>query len=297
VRLLVTGGSGFLGRNLVEHLSCQHEVLAPRHSDLDLTDTAAVANWFQAHDIDIVIHGAVRPGHRNASDPTQQLWSNLRMFFNIARNSEHFRRLIFLSSGAVYDIADAIAGVREEDLDRTVPADEHGFSKYVIAKHIERMRGDGSLDAVELRLFGIYGKHEDYAIRFISNAICKTLYNLPITLKQNRTFSYLFVGDLMPVIDHFLKYQASEAAYNVVPDATDDLLDLAERVKRRSGKDLPIRVREPGSGLPYWGTNDLLRREIPGVSFTPIDSAVDQLYLWYEQRIDTIERTVLLTDK
>ena len=54
---------------------------------------------------------------------------------------------------------------------------------------------------MELRLFGVFGRHEDYAIRFISNAICKTLFDLPITLRQNRTFSYLYVDDLGPIVE------------------------------------------------------------------------------------------------
>ena len=36
MRVLVTGGHGFIGRNLVDHLSLLHEVLAPRHAELDL---------------------------------------------------------------------------------------------------------------------------------------------------------------------------------------------------------------------------------------------------------------------
>ena len=40
MRILLTGGGGFIGRNLNEHLSREHEVLAPSHSQLDLSDDA-----------------------------------------------------------------------------------------------------------------------------------------------------------------------------------------------------------------------------------------------------------------
>ena len=90
MRILLTGGSGFIGRNLNEYLSREHEVLAPSHSKLDLSDDLAVNAWFHDHTVDAVIHGAVRPGHRAAQDPSRQVWNNLRMFFNIERNRDRF---------------------------------------------------------------------------------------------------------------------------------------------------------------------------------------------------------------
>ena len=187
MRILVTGGRGFIGRNLVEHLSQTHEVLAPTHVELDLADSDALDAWFARHEVDVVVHGAVRPGHRNALDPSRQLWTNLRMFYGLMRNAHRFGRLVFLSSGAVYDVARPLDHVAEEHLGTSLPSDEHGLSKYTIARYLEQVHRTGDADVVELRLFGVFGRYEDYAIRFVSNAICKSLLDLPITLRQNRT--------------------------------------------------------------------------------------------------------------
>lgn len=297
MKVLVTGGSGFIGRNLVEYLSRSHEVLAPKRAELDISDPGALDDWFADHQVDAVIHGALRPGHRNVPDPTGQLWTNLRMFFGLMRNANRYGRLIFLSSGAVYDVARPLHRVAEEHLGESLPADEHGLSKYVIAQYLDRAHRTGGPDVVELRLFGVFGKYEDYAIRFVSNAICKALLDLPITLRQNRTFSYLYVNDLGPIVDRFLTGPHSEVAYNVVPDWTDDLEDLAARVMTRSGKDLPVSVGAPGNGLPYSAANDRLRHEIPGVAFTPVDTAISDLYEWYAMNVATIDRSALLADK
>lgn len=297
MRILLTGGSGFIGRNLVEYLRQGHDVVAPTRAELDLTDPDALDRWFSGHDVDAVVHGAVRPGHRNALDPSRQLWSNLRMFFGLMRNADRFGRLVFLSSGAVYDIARPLHLVAEEALGVSLPADEHGLSKYAIAQYLDQVHRSGGTDVVELRLFGVFGRHEDYAIRFVSNAICKSLFDLPITLRQNRTFSYLYVDDLGPIVERFLIGDHSEAAYNIAPDWTDDLLDLAERVRTRSGKGLPIVVGAPGHGRPYCAANGRLRGEVPDARFTPVDAAIDALYSWYAANLATIDRSALIVDR
>ena len=55
MRILLTGGTGFIGRNLSEHLSEAHGVLTPTHSELDLADNRAVDAWFRTHEVDAVI--------------------------------------------------------------------------------------------------------------------------------------------------------------------------------------------------------------------------------------------------
>jgi len=297
MRILLTGGSGFIGRNLAEHLSANHEVFAPTHAELDLGDNRAVDVWFRAHEVDAVVHGAVRPGHRAAQDPSRQLWSNLRMFFNVVRNGDRFGRLVFLSSGAVYDTRDALVRVAEDRLGVSVPEDEHGLSKYVIARYIEALGPRSRPSVVELRLFGVFGKYEEYGVRFISNAICRTLFDLPITLRQDRRFSYLFIDDLLPVVDWALTSATGHAAYNVVPDWTDDLIDLALLVARRSGTGMPVLVANEGRGKEYSADNARLKEAWPDMTFTPTDVAVERLYQWYADRRSDLDRARLEIDR
>ncbi|NLU49342.1 MAG: NAD(P)-dependent oxidoreductase [Syntrophomonadaceae bacterium] len=292
MNILLTGGSGFIGRNIREAMSSRYHILAPTHRELELLDEEAVRRFFQKHDIDVVIHAAVRPGHRNAQDPTRICYCNTRMFFNLVRNARHYGKMIFLSSGAVYDERHYRPKMKEEYFDVHVPADEHGFSKYVCARHIELLD-----NVCELRLFGVFGRYEDYAIRFISNAICKALLGLPITIKQNRRFDYLYVEDLMPVLDHFIKHHPRHRAYNVTPDEAIELYQLAEKVRAVSGKDLPILVGVPGMGPEYSGDNARLREEIPGLEFTPVEEAIRRLYGWYAENLAKIDKQCLLFDK
>jgi GDP-L-fucose synthase len=292
MKILITGGSGFIGRNLVEYLGSRHELLVPARSELNLVDEESVNSFFRRHKVDVVIHTAGKPGHRNTSDSSGILYADTRMYFSLMHNRERFDKLLITGSGAVYDIRNYRPKMKEEEWKDHIPEDEHGFFRYVTAHHIEASPG-----VVDLRLFGIFGKYEDYAIRFISNAICKTLFDMPITIKQNRIFDYLYINDLFPIIEFFVNNDVRYHEYNVTPDKAVSLRCLAERILAVAGKDLPILIAQEGMGLEYSGDNSRLRQELPNFTFTAIDDAIAQLYKWYRHNKSQIKREVLLIDK
>jgi len=292
VVILLTGGSGFIGRNLIERLGARHKVVAPTSGELNLLDEVAVRDFLRDCKPDAIVHSATTPGHRNAPDVQDLVARNLRMFFNLARNQRYFGKMLYLGSGAIYDSRHYQPRMKEDYFDVHVPADPHGFSKYVIAKYLE-----SAPRIIELRLFGVFGKYEDYAIRFISNAICKTLFGLPITLRQNRRFDYLYANDLTPILEHFFSVEPSENVFNVTPDRTIDLLTLGNYVGEIAGTDLEVVVGQGGMGLEYSGDNTRLRQEMQHLVFTSIEDAIRELYDWYRERKDQLDRDLLLVDK
>jgi len=182
--------------------------------------------------------------------------------------------------------------MKEEYFDLHVPIDEGGFSKYICAKYVEKVD-----NIVELRPFGVFGKYEDYAIRFISNAICKTLYNLPITIKENRKFDYVYINNLVSIVDYFIENKEKYRSYNITPDESIELYTIAERVKKISQKDVPIYIAQNDMGIEYSGDNTRLHKEITNLKFTPIDDAINDLYHWYSENIHLVNKEYLLFDK
>lgn len=292
MKLLLTGSSGFIGKNLAEYLSGRYEVLAPSRVELDLLDECSVDRYLACHSVDVVIHTAGKPGHRNAPDPVGVFYADTRMYFNLVRNRERFGKLIIAGSGGIYDMRSYSPKMKEVDWKKHVPLDEHGFFRYVTAHHIET-----TPNVVDLRLFGVFGKYEDYAIRFISNAICKVLHDLPITIRQDRFFDYIYVKDIFPIFDHFINGDARYKEYNITNGNPVLLTSLAKIVLEISGKSLPIIVAQSGLGLEYSGDNGRLKSEMPNFAFTPIYEAVGELYGWYEENLSMINKEYLLVDK
>ena len=300
MNILITGAEGFIGRNVCESfISQKYNLYTPSMTELDLQDENRVQDEKKVRDyivfnkIDVVIHAAAKPGHRNAPDPAGIFFYNTRMFFSIARNIDYIEKLIIIGSGAVYDQRCYKDRMTEDYADYNLPIDEHGLCKYVINKSLSGFHNK----VIDLRVFGIFGKYEDYAIRFISNMCCKALFDMNLTMNQNRIFSYLYVDDLMPVLDYFIENKSLYNCYNVVPDDTYGLYTLAQKVLEVSGKRLDIIVNKEGTGSSYTGDNSRIRSEINRLNFTEIDKSIQSLYKWYHDNKSMLNRDLLVTDK
>lgn len=292
-KILLTGGNGFIGKNIQESfLGEKYEIIAPRSFELNLLDKNAVDEYFQDKYFDVVIHSAVKPGHRNAKDLTSLCESNLAMFENLVNNKNKYAKFINLGSGAIYDTTKDITDAKEEDRFKNKGTKEHDLCKYIIGEKIEKLD-----NYVDLNIFGIFGKYEDWEIRFISNAICKSLFDLPITLRQNRRFSYLYIDDLMPILECFIENKCNYKSYNIVPDKHVELLELAQIVKKISEKDIDIKVAQEGFGFDYTGNNSRLKKEFQQIKFTDIEQSVSALYNYYRDNLNILDKNSLLSDK
>jgi UDP-glucose 4-epimerase len=284
LHLLITGASGFIGRNLAGQLQRRYEVTAPGRRELDLEDDAAVRDFLKAQRFDVVIHCATVRSNRMTGTPAGLLRENCRMFFHLARNSAQFGKMICLGSGAEYDRRYYQPRMTEDYFDTHVPIDEYGFSKYLCAKAVSSYP-----NIHELRLFAVFGPYESWEVRFLSNACCRAVWDLPIVIRQNVSFDFLDVRDFCCLVEWFIEHTPRMKHYNVCSGKAPDLKSLAEKVVAVSGKNLEIQVKSQGLGREYSGDNTRLLEEIGGFRFRPMEESIRDLYHWYLERKDIID--------
>lgn len=289
-KILITGGTGFIGRNLKEQLASKYLVDAPTYEQLNLLDEDKVSEYLKTYCFDVVIHSATWNATKNSSkDLSKVLFNNLRMFFNLARCSHDYGKMIYYGSGAEYDKRYYLPKMTEDYFDAHVPVDDYGFSKYIMSKHINNFS-----NIYNLRLFAVFGKYEDWEIRFISNACCKAVWDLPITIKQNVFFDYMYIDDLMQITEWFIRNNPKENCYNVCTGGIFALKTLAYKVLAASEKNLDIIINRKDLGKEYSGDNSRLLSEMGGYYFRDMDICIKELYEWYLTNKDSINRQKLI---
>lgn len=281
-RILLTGASGFIGRNLQEWLKHDYTLYAPTHDELNLLDRNSVEEFFKKNRTDIVIHTANCNNTKRTVSEYDVIHSNLCMFYNLVSQQTNFEKMLYFGSGAEYGKNRELEDVCEEDFGSVIPEDAYGLSKYVMAQ--EALKSEKIFD---ICIFGVYGRYEEYHRRFISNAICRAIVGMPITLSQNAMFSYLYMDDLSRIVHWFIENKPREHRYNVTPDTPISLLDLAKTV-RREFDDIPeILIRQEGWKHAYTGNSRKLLLEMGNCRFTSPDTGIKILKNYYEKiRID-----------
>jgi len=183
--ILVTGGAGFVGLNLVEALLArgEHVVIYGRESlppaaeaafaslrgrlDLvqgDVLDTAALAAVFARHRVQAMFpFAAITAGPRREAEQTESILEvNLIGAVHQLRAARDagVGRIVFPSSIAVYGESQRLPGLMREDSTPPVPISVYGITKYAGERLALRMRDLWGLDLVCARIGGVFGPWE-----------------------------------------------------------------------------------------------------------------------------------------
>lgn len=294
MKIFITGANGFVGSHLKEFLQKKYAwytLYTPSSKELDLTNELAVDEYILSNKIDIIIHLANRGGGRDTADMTNVTEYNLRIFFNIAKHEKNVKKIISFGSGAEYGKHKPIVDAKEEDYLISQPLDEYGFYKSVTSKYIER-----SEKIIQLRIFGAYGEYENYRFKFITNAIVKNLLHLPIIINQNVYFDYIYIDDLVKMIDWFIHNNSKEKIYNVTTGKKIDLISLANFVNETSDFKSEIKLLNDGLNNEYTSNNTRVLNEIKNFNFTSHKNAIIKMREYFSYNLDNLDKDTIIND-
>ncbi|KAI6028083.1 hypothetical protein PISMIDRAFT_678461 [Pisolithus microcarpus 441] len=202
---LVIGGSGFVGRHVVEHLLARGDVVSvldivQRHHDVpfylgNIADEQDVLDILKKSGTTCIIHTA-SPQH-GAKDPSLYYKINVegtRAVINAAI-AARVRKLVYTSSaGVVFDGADVV------NLDERVPYpvkpfDAYNDSKAQGEKIVLEANGKGGLLTVALRPAGIFGPGDRQMMAGLYQVYQRGQTHIQVG-DNNNLFDYTYVGNI-----------------------------------------------------------------------------------------------------
>lgn len=289
MKILLTGANGFIGKNIKEKMEQNFEIDAPTKKELNLMNLSEVEKYVGEGKYDLIIHAANVNNSRNLQTSSYEvLQGNLLMFYNLVKCKDLYGKMIYFGSGAEYDSQSYIPKMREEFFGKNIPQDAYGLSKYVMSRETEYIE-----NIYDFRLLGVYGPYEEWEHRFISNAICRTLKGMPITINQNVYFDYLWVRDLVDIVTIMMDRKLKYKHYNVCKGESIDLYSLAKMVNEVVGNKSPIMIKQEGLKREYTADNSRMLEEIGEYKFSDYYDTIENLVDYYKGCLDFINENKL----
>ena len=259
MRILITGGAGFLGSEIVNKISNIKNVKLTVIDDLSrgyrqrlnknikkinfIKSDVCKLNNLRLPKFDWIIHSsAIAPLPDNQCNHYNSITSNVAQCGSVIDFciKSGTKNLIFFSSSAIYE--KEVKKPFSENITKQ-PILMYPTSKYLAEKYFDSVATSYKINIVSLRLANIYGRNQDYfrkQMPFLGYLIKNTLAGKKMTLyaKGDYKRDYLFIDDLVNLILKILEYKKfnnKHYVFNVGSGNAYSVLDFLKIIKNITG--------------------------------------------------------------
>lgn len=222
MKILITGGSGYIAKSLYANISQRYDTLLINRQILNLENSNEVDKFFHDKYFDVVIHCAISGGNRLKSDDWDILDKNLVMYYNLLKNKDHYGKFINFGSGA-------------ELQSQNTP---YGMSKMVIRHSI--LEKDNFYN---VRIYAVFDENE-LDTRFIKSNLTRYINKESMMIFENKRMDFFYMKDLILLINHIIENDKESLIKEVNCSYMDNptLLEIAEYINTLEDYEVDILV-------------------------------------------------------
>ena len=296
MRVLVTGGGGFLGSHLVERLERDgHDVVVARRADYDLTSMDDAGRLFSDADADLVFHLAAEVGGigANRANPGRYWYANLAMGANVLEQARLHETPKLVLAGTVCSYPKhAAIPFSEDDLWSGYPEETnapYGVAKKAILVGAQAYREQYGLNAIFLLPTNLYGPRDNFDLE-TSHVIPALIHKMVDERDEvvlwgdgSPTREFLYVEDCVEgLVLAAERYDGAEPV-NLGAAKEISIRELAELVANVAGYEGRITWdRERPGGQPRRSVDASRARELFGFeALTPLREGLERTVAWY----------------
>jgi len=303
-QIYVAGHHGLVGSAIVRALKAQgfSQLLLRTHRELDLTDQAAVVEFFQKERPQAVIMAAARVGGIQANNvrPAEFIRDNLLIQDNVidAAYQAGVAKFVFLGSSCIYPKL-APQPIREDSLltGPLEPTNEwYAIAKIAGVKMCQAYRRQYGFNAISLMPTNLYGPGDNFDLQnsHVLPALIRRFHEAKLRGDGSLTVwgtgtprrEFLHVDDLADAVIYLLKTYDDEAIVNIGWGQDVTIRELAEIVASVAG----FRGRlEFDASKPDGTPRKLLdTSRLTALGWTPkikLKAGIEDTYAWFKDHV------------
>lgn len=306
VRVLITGGAGFIGSNLARRLLGDGDevVIIDDLStgfranlvnlDVDFHQASILDNRAldaAADDVDAIVHlAALGSVPRSVNNPVATHAANATGTLMVCQTArEKGAYLTAASSSSVYG---SVPDLPRTEVLPTRPMSPYAASKLATEAYVLAFGHSYGMASLPLRFFNVYGPRQAAGHTYaavIPAFIDAALRGQPLPLNgdglQTRDFTYVDTVTWV-IADAVHRKVTSDIPVNLAIGANVSLQDLISELSRLLGRELPIEQRPPRVGDVRASQSDphLLRELFPDTPITPFTEGLAATLSWFEDQ-------------